>query len=154
LFVLDTNTIRYGFYEPDKYPNVVANLLANDFQHIWISVVTAEELLVWRLRPFERSSLTQRMPKVLTAYENLFSIMEDICSLQVKPFDRSVWDEFRGLWGAVSTNDRRIAATALAHDFTVVSHDGDFQTLKDHQPRLKLVDWFDTPPTATATGTI
>lgn len=99
MFVLDTNIIRYAFYEPDSYPRLVANLRASNFSDVWISVVTAEELLVWRLRPLARSMATQRMPRVLEAYDALTEIIGDICALQKKPFDRRAWNSSRECQG-------------------------------------------------------
>lgn len=53
--------------------------------------------------------------------------------------------------GNVGVQDRRIAATALANDFVMVSHDEDFETIRNRKPQLRLVDWVTTPPIGTNT---
>lgn len=148
MYLLDTNTVRYGLYEPDNYPLVVDNLNANNHLDIWISVITVQELIEWRYNPLLIAS-SQQPPYVLRVYKQFFDILEDICDLQVKPFDSAALKNFSGMPGNVGVHDRRIAAIALAGDLTVVSHDDDFAEIKKRKPQLKLVDWVTTPPTNT-----
>lgn len=145
MYLLDTNTVRYGLHEPDNYPLVVDNLNANNHLDIWISVITVQELIEWRYNPLLIAS-SQQPPYVLRVYEQFFDILEDICGLQVKPFDSEALKNFSGMPGNVGVQDRRIAAIALAGDLTVVSHDDDFEEIKKRKPQLKLVDWVTTPP--------
>lgn len=145
MYILDTNTIRYAFYEPDNYPQVVANINAHNHLDLWISIVTAYELIKWRYNPLLRAN-NQQPPYVLRAYHNFFEIISDICSLQIKPYDAAAQSNFTKMPGNVGIQDSRIAATALAWDFTVVSNDRHFRTIKSRKPSLKLINWVTTPP--------
>ncbi len=147
MYLLDTNTVRYGLYEPDKYPLVVQNLIASGHE-TWISIVTVQELIEWRYNPLLIAN-SQQPPYVLTVYERFLEIVRDICSLQIKPFDADALNNVSGMPGNVGIQDRRIAATALACNLIMVSHDGDFTTIKGSKPNLKLVDWVTTPPSNT-----
>jgi predicted nucleic acid-binding protein len=145
VYLLDTNTVRYGLYEPGKYPLVAANLTVSGHE-TWISVVTAQELIAWRYSPLLTAKSQQR-PTVLRVYRQFLDILEDICSLPIKPFDATAMGNLSGMPGNVGIQDRRIAATALANDFTVVTHNReDFEAIQRRKPTLKIVDWVDTAP--------
>lgn len=62
----------------------------------------------------------------------------------IKEFDDAAYDEFQGMPGEVGGNDRRMAAIALANDFTLVSHDRDFSLIQAARPDLRIQDWVDT----------
>jgi tRNA(fMet)-specific endonuclease VapC len=96
-----------------------------------VSTITLAELLVWVHRP--------GYPRRQEA------IFEFLSTLEILPFDRSCADQFgrtralmmeKGL--AAPAVDFMIAATALAHDLTLVTHNTkDFANI----PGLRVEDW-------------
>jgi len=108
--------------------------------------VTAEELIAWRFIPLAGLKSASRA-QVVNAYYQFRDILSviHIYHNQIASFDEEAYDEFLGMPGAVDLNDRRIAATALANGFTVVTHnETDFLEIKKAKPALQVENWVTT----------
>lgn len=147
MYILDTDTIGNALHRSDEYPHLVGKIQAANQRDLWISVVTAEELIAWGFNSV-RDRRNQGYPHIINKYKILFDRINDLKSLQILPFDEAAYREFANIPAAVQTaigtNDRRIAATALSRDYTVVTHNVQHFALV---PRLRVEDWTAAPLT-------
>lgn len=146
MYVLDTDIVRYGLYHPENYPHLIDRLDAVPARLQWISVVTAQELVAWRLHPLTQAS-QQKPVYLLQNYENFYEILRDLKEFQVLRFDQKAYGQFQRMGKAqVSTNDKRIAATALANGYHVVTNNHDhFERIREVCPELVIDDWIAAP---------
>jgi tRNA(fMet)-specific endonuclease VapC len=105
---------------------------------IAVSVVTVEESLRGRLAVLARRSSGEERER---AYAKLMETVRFFASIQVVLFDARCEEQFQALRSRcvrVGTQDLRIAATALAHGFTLVTRNRrDFERV----PGLTVEDW-------------
>ena len=145
MYVLDTNIIRKAFHESLTHPHLVRKIEDADQRDLYISVVTAEELMLWRYGEIHAATKA-KSPKVVRAYGNFFEIINDLKRLQILPFDEAAYQEFLKLapfQTTIGTNDRRIAATALSRGYTAITiNTRHFEII----PGLKVEDWSIAPP--------
>jgi tRNA(fMet)-specific endonuclease VapC len=134
-WLLDTDHI--GLIERND-PVIRSHLTRRPATSIAVSVVTMEESLRGRL-----AVLSQRLtsPQRVQAYANLLTTVRLYGTFTVLPFDSACEVQFQQLIGLrlrVGTQDLKIAATALANGFTLVTRNrSDFQRV----PGLVLEDW-------------
>lgn len=144
MYLLDTDIIRYSLYHPENYPNLIFNIKKTKQRDQYISVVTAQELLAWRFSDVT-DSRKQGHPAILYAYRNFQEMLSDINKLQILPFNERAYQMFRRMPSNVGVNDRRIAATALANGFKVVTNNhAHFLRIKEECPELEIEDWIAT----------
>ncbi|MDQ5847275.1 MAG: type II toxin-antitoxin system VapC family toxin [Acidobacteriota bacterium] len=146
MYILDTNIIGFSVYQTASHPLLVKNFRATKPTDRWISIVTAEELIAWRLFPLVELKAAPRS-QIASAYWYFRDILAviHVYHSQIMPFDESAYDEFLGMPGDVDVNDRRIAAIALVHDLTVVTHnESDFVAIKRAKPDLRIQNWVTT----------
>lgn len=114
---------------------------------MWISVVTAQELIRWHFEEVE-SSFSAPRKQVLDAYYYFWDILAVIHRFHVAQFETTAYDNYLGMPGHVDVSDRRIAATALALGLTVVTHnETDFLAIKAVKPQLQFQNWVTTDHT-------
>jgi tRNA(fMet)-specific endonuclease VapC len=134
-FLLDTDHI--SLHERGHAP-LRARLEALSPDSIAVSVVTVEEALRGRLAVLARYSAGEARQR---AYVKLLETVRFFGSIQVVLFDTSCEQPFESLRSQrvrLGTQDLRIAATALAHGFTLVTRNRrDFARV----PGLLLEDW-------------
>ncbi len=140
MYLLDTNIISYSVFHPASYPLLEKNIRATRPSDRWVSIVTAHELIAFKYEKVDKIKSMASGP-LLKFYEHFDDILSLIRKLQIKPFDLDVYRQFLGMPGSVGVHDRRIAATALAYNFTVVTHDKDFRAIKAVRPKLRVEDW-------------
>lgn len=140
MFILDTNTISYSVYRSREFLLLERNIRATKPSDRWISVVTAHELIAFKYQRMEQTKNMSRSA-LLKCYYDFDDILKLLSRFQILPFDSLAYEHYLGMPGDVDIFDRRIAAIALAHDFTVVTHDGDFSRIKNARPALKVEDW-------------
>jgi predicted nucleic acid-binding protein len=147
VYVLDTDTIGNALHRSNAYPHLVRKIRDANQRELWISVVTAEELIAWGFNAV-RDRRNQGYPHIINKYKILYDRLNDLKSLQILPFDEAAYREFTSIppdvQRVIGTNDRRIAATALSRGFTIVTHNvGHFSLV----PHLNVEDWTAAPPT-------
>jgi predicted nucleic acid-binding protein len=146
VYLLDTDIIRYSLYHPENYPYLIHNIKTTSQRDLYVSIVTAQELLAWRLSEVV-DGRRQGYPAILRAYQNLYEMIADVRRLQIVPFEERAYQMFLRMPRGVGVSDRRIAATALANNFRVVTNNrADFTRIQEACPELELADWI-TPPT-------
>ena len=126
-FLLDTDTCSAHI----KGNQLVGNRMMQYGGRLFVSMITAGELLTWALR-------ASASPKRLQAVQDIF---KDATLLSI---DRDIawFGEIRAhqLDQGITTGemDLMLAATALVHDLTLVTHNtADFVNV----PGLRFVDW-------------
>jgi predicted nucleic acid-binding protein len=146
VYVLDSDIVRYGLYHPENYPHLVRRLNSIPKREQWISVVTAQELVAFRLHPLTHAD-SQNPPRLLENYHRFSEILEDLKRFQVLEFDQAAYDQFERMRAVhVSVNDRRIAATALARGYHVVTNNQQhFERIQQACPELRIDDWVAAP---------
>lgn len=128
-YLLDTDTCSAHLKRPSGLTHRFVQLSGR----LHIPSIVLGELYAWAYRRNDPKSLIDRIESEL---------LPDVCVLD---FDRDCAIEFGQLRGtllkrgiAVSRSDLLIAATALFHDFTLVTHNTrDFQRISG----LRLDDW-------------
>lgn len=147
MYVIDTDTIGNALHRSTEYPHLVRKISEANQRELWISVVTAEELVAWGYNAV-RNARNQTYPRIVNAYKLLHDRLQDLKELQILPFDEPAFRQFEAIPAevkrAISTNDSRIAATALSRGFRVVTHNTQHFRLV---PGLVVEDWTFDPAT-------
>jgi predicted nucleic acid-binding protein len=142
VYLLDSNIISYYVYESGRYPLLTINFRATRPSDRWISIVTAEELITGRIEVLQSFHRVTRQELLNACYylRDTFAVIHSYHNL-IKEFTEDAYQQLRGMPGDASSNDRLIAAIALANNFTLVTHDRDFQAIKDAKPDLTIQKW-------------
>lgn len=145
MYLLDSDIYSLYFTRQSSQPILERRILATDPSLIWISVVTAEESI---RGAFKLVKDYQNTSKVTLGYGFLFKTLFALKQYQILPFDDAAYSEFQkipiDIRREIKTSDSRIAASALAHGFKVVTRN----TRHFLQvPRLHCEDWTIAPLT-------
>lgn len=134
-YVLDTDHLSLFQRGP---PTLTARLSATDPSLLAISIITAEEQLRGRflqVRKFPKG------PLCVTAYRQLRETIHDLNLLPILAFDEeaeTIDQSLRQQRPRMDTQDRRIAAIALAHNTIQLTRNyKDFSLI----PNLPIEDW-------------
>lgn len=127
--LLDTNIISTHL----KRPELTFSKFNQHSGQLYTAQIVVAELYVWCARSQDPQARRLRVDDLVE---------------QVRPitFDsHCAWKfaEIRVLFGAHDLADLMIAATALAYDHIVVSHDQHFGRIASHIGNLRVVDWLD-----------
>jgi tRNA(fMet)-specific endonuclease VapC len=128
-FVLDTNICSAHITSPSR----TAHRFTQYSGRLYIPTVVLGELYTWAYQRSNPTALLRKLKKDL------------LVEIQTVSFDDQCAHEFGRIRGAllksgitVSAVDVQIAAVALVHDHTVVTHNvADFRRI----PGLRIVDW-------------
>ena len=138
MYILDTDVVTLFFHHRDQQPVLVSRILATPPERLWISVITAEEMIQGAFKLIRRD---QRRGKGTGGYALLTKILQDIPSFQILPFGDQADLIYKAMPAAVrrlGSADCRIAASAIAHGYTVITRNTrDFGQI----PNVKLEDW-------------
>jgi tRNA(fMet)-specific endonuclease VapC len=132
-YLFDTDHLT--FYQ-HGHPLVVRRLRSQPPKGVGISVVTVEEALRGRLAALARAG---DGPARIRHYALLEELLLDFDQFSIVPYDQPAEDEFQPLRAIrIGTQDRKIAAIALANQLTLVTANRrDFAQI----PGLILEDW-------------
>jgi predicted nucleic acid-binding protein len=132
-YLLDTN---HWSYLQRRNPQVVDRLeqLPRD-SNLFMSVVSQAELLVG----VESMSAGRRQTELRQLYEQVIAETADIVPVDSQVAERfaSVFVQQQRAGRPIETNDIWLAATALAHDLTMVSNDAHLGFVEG----LRIEDW-------------
>jgi tRNA(fMet)-specific endonuclease VapC len=121
-----------------EYAVLVAQINTHADEGIGVSVVSFHEQA---LGANQKISQARTPEKLVRAYELMFNVIELYRSFPVIKFDTAAQGTFESLKAnkiRIGTMDLRIAATALAHNLTVVTRNAsDFGKV----PGLRTEDW-------------
>jgi tRNA(fMet)-specific endonuclease VapC len=137
VYLLDTDTTSEFLR---GHAIVVAHVLAVPPDELWVSSIAVEELLRGALDVINRERQRPRFG-LESVYRDLDRLLKELAKFNVLPYDDAGESLVRS-WPAsvkrVGRQDCRIAASAIAHDFTVVTRNTqDFRRI----PGVRFVDW-------------
>ena len=128
-FLLDTNICSQHL----RRPGGLAHRLMQHAGGLFISTVALGELYAWAYRRPDPTTLLQQIEDELLADIAVLSY-DRLCALEFGRIRGTLLQQ--GI--SVSTMDLMIAAVALVHDLTLVTHNtADFRNV----PGLRLEDW-------------
>lgn len=139
MFVLDTDHL--GIIEARTRPEfdrLVARMGEHATEDFYVSIVSFhEQMLGWNAY-IQRAKTVDRL---VHGYRRFHLILADFSAMQVLPLDTAaaeVYESLRKQRVRIGTMDLRIAATALAHGFRVLTRNTrDFLQV----PGLQVEDW-------------
>ncbi len=139
MYVLDTDTVSNFLDSRRQNPLLRSRILAQPPEALWISAITAEELLRGALQRIRDAQTRRRSP--VAAYQLLVDLLRDLERVQILRYT----DDAERIYLALPTeirrrgpNDCRIAACALSAGYAVVTmNTGHFAGT----PGLDVVDW-------------
>ncbi len=135
LYVLDTDTLSLW---QRGHPKVTAEVSRRSPQELAVTVISVQEQLNGRFRVLRRA---KRADQVALAYRNLTETVRFFARVAIISFEEPAvlrFEQLRKLKLRVGPMDLRIAAIALEHGATVVTHNlTDFQRI----PGLTIVGW-------------
>ena len=119
MYILDTNILTLIFKYPRQYPHLLERIKQTPYEHLWISVISIDEAIrgAYRLmhqerRPFDCFKLLTWIVTCYGQYQ-ILTYDED---------DAKIFDLFsKEINRAVQQSDRKIAATAIRHNHTVIT---------------------------------
>lgn len=143
MYVLDNDIFSLYFTRESPQPTLERRILATPNEHLWISVVTAEESIRGAFKLIKDNQQTAR---VTLGYQFLSKILFAVNQYQVLPFDEAAYAAFQNInieiRREIKTRDSRIAASALSRGFKVITrNDQHFGKV----PGLECEDWTKTP---------
>jgi tRNA(fMet)-specific endonuclease VapC len=140
VYVLDNDTLTLSL---QGNRNVVRRILATSADDIWLPAAAVEEQLRGRLAVLSslNSARVSDRSKIPQAYELLLETVRELQRFRYLSYTADMETLYQS-WPAtvkrVGTRDCRIAATAIAHEFTVVTCNlSHFQLI----PGVTLEDW-------------
>ena len=117
-YILDTDHVSLLL---QGHAGIARRLAAHPPAEIWVTLVTAQELLDGWLPLLKRRQPAERY---VWAYEGLRQSLEFLCDANLLGFDAQAAEEYehlRATYRRLGTNDLRIAAIALTVGGTVVT---------------------------------
>lgn len=143
MFLLDTDHISIIQWSTEpQASHLAARMRAVGTEHFLVSIVTfQEQVLGWNAY----LNRAKDSAGAVHAYDRLHKILLDFANLHVAAFDDAAAGQFDRLKAErirISTMDLRIAATCLAHGYTLLSRNlSDFRKV----PGLRVEDWARSP---------
>ena len=122
MYLLDTNTVT--LYLRRTHTRLTERVLSVPPETVYISVVTAEEILRGRLDYVRKQEPPKDSTSLSTAYNFLAEPLADLCTFQVQTFDGAALTIYRAYAASVlrvGRQDCKIAATAASRGWTVIT---------------------------------
>jgi tRNA(fMet)-specific endonuclease VapC len=137
VYLLDTD-IASEFLR--GHPTVTARLRAAPAVQVWLSSIAVEEILRGALDVINQERQRRRFG-LESVYRELDRLVKELAKFNVLPYDDAAETLFQS-WPAsikrIGRQDCRIAASAVAHNLTVVTrNEHDFRRI----PGVQLVNW-------------
>jgi predicted nucleic acid-binding protein len=124
VYILDTDVLSLMFRFPGQQPHLERKVKATPYEHIYITVISIDEAVqgAYILRDNRRNPLG--------CYELLAKIPKYYGQFQALTCDERAMRVFDGFSAEIkraagSINDRKIAAIALVHNYTVITRNED-----------------------------
>jgi len=134
-YVLDTDHVSLLL---QGHTNITQQLAAHPPDEVWVTIVTAQELIDGWLPQLKRK---QSVERYVWAYAGLRASLEFLCDAHLLDFDdeaAQTYERLRSAYRRLGTNDLRIAAIALTANATVVTRNvRDFSRVAG----LDVEDW-------------
>jgi tRNA(fMet)-specific endonuclease VapC len=138
VYILDSCALRGIFHNKGQYPLLEQRVISTPYEHLFTSIVAVRENMQWALRAVKGN---EERGRYAHAYRFLLDIFIDHAKFQILPFDEedlAIFNRMTPETKRVGTIDCLIAATAIRHNFIVVTHNkSDFNRI----PNCRSVDW-------------
>ncbi|MFV1964473.1 MAG: type II toxin-antitoxin system VapC family toxin [Pirellulaceae bacterium] len=139
MYLLDTDHISIVQRQSEpEYTRLLARLKAHDPTDFYVPIVSFHEQVVGWNAYLNRARTAE---SVVRAYDMFQRILADFAAMAVAAFDlpaSSTFESLRASQIRIGTMDLRIAAIALANDWTLLSRNSvDFCRV----PSLRVEDW-------------
>jgi tRNA(fMet)-specific endonuclease VapC len=121
MYVLDTNIVSTLLDQRRNNLNLSRRILAEVSEHLFISVITVEEIISGGLSSVNR---VRQTPAVVSKYQDFVWLFDALHRFQILPYTSTAYQIYRSMTmrqKRVGTQDCRIAATAIALGYTVVT---------------------------------
>jgi len=119
VYILDTNILTLIFKYPKQYPHLLERIKQTPYEHIWISVISIDEAIRGAYR------LMHQEHKPFTCFKLLTWIVTGYGQYQILTYDENDGKIFDGFSPAINRGvqqpDRKIAATAIRHNYAVIT---------------------------------
>jgi tRNA(fMet)-specific endonuclease VapC len=139
VYVLDTDTVSNFLDARRQNPMLRTQILGHRPEHLWISVVTVEELLRGALNRVRDAQTGRRSPA--GAHQLLIGLLNDLGRFRILPYTADAERIYQSMPSDVrrrGPNDCRIAASARAVGYAVVTANAShFAAI----PGLNVEDW-------------
>lgn len=134
MYLLDTNIISTFLDRRRNSPVLTGRILSQPPENLFVSIITVAEMMRGELGAINRLRHKPNVVQVYAAFEALHRFQILAYTSEVEQIDRSMTLEQK----RVSTQDCRIAATAIARGFTVITaNTKDFQRIGN----VMIEDW-------------
>lgn len=137
-YLLDTDTLSLYLRPAGDSSDLQERVAATPQDHLWISIVTVEEIVRGALNLIQRDRNSARITARYSFFEGL---LHDLRAFRTLPYDEGAEQLFRNLPASVKrvgTQDCRIACSALAHGLVLVTRNLQHFT---QVPGLAVQDW-------------
>lgn len=136
MYILDTDVLSLMFRFPGQQPHLERKVKATPYEHIYITAISIDEAVqgAYILRDNRKNPLG--------CYDLLAKIPKYYGQFQALTYDERAMKIFNQFSAAIkqaagSVNDRKIAAIALVHDYTVIT-----RNVNDFRPTgVKCENW-------------
>lgn len=139
MYLLDNDVFSLYFTRESPQPILERRILETPNEHLWVSIVTAEESI---RGAFKLIKDCQQTPRVTLGYQFLSKILYAFNQYQILSFDEAAYAAFQSIpieiRRAIKTRDSRIAASALSRDYAVVTRNVQHF---EQVPGLRVQDW-------------
>jgi tRNA(fMet)-specific endonuclease VapC len=138
VYLLDTNIISTFLDQRRNNRSLVNRLLREPPNHLFISIITVEEIMRGALAAVERY---KHQPSIVEKYGIFEELFNDLHRFNLVAYDTNAQQVFQAMTAAqkrIGVRDCRIAATAIALDYTIVTANvQDFQKIGG----VSIEDW-------------
>ncbi len=121
MYLLDTSVVSNFLDERRYYPQLTARILSQSPEHIFISIITVEEILQGALASVQKVKRKSSVTKAYQYFEDLFTALHRFQILSYTSKAESIYQSLPAKIKRIGTQDCRIAAIAKAYEFTVIT---------------------------------
>jgi tRNA(fMet)-specific endonuclease VapC len=138
VYLLDTNIVSTFLDQQRNSPLLTRRILKQAPETMFISIITVEEMMQGELGAINR---LRHRPNIVTVYRAFEGLFDALHRFQIVSYTNEIDQIYRSMTLAqkrVGTQDCRIAATAIASGFTVVTaNTSDFYKIGN----VTIEDW-------------
>ena len=138
VYILDTNVLRAILRYKGQQPHLETRVKHTPYEHLYISIVSVEEILRGTLELFRNS---EKRGLLVNAYAFIEDLLVDLSKFQILAFSSEAYEIYKRMSAEAKRRGRgdcSIAASAIAHDYKVVTRDeNDFRAIG-----VSFENWF------------
>ncbi len=121
VYLLDTNIVSTFLDRQRNSPNLTKRILSEQPEHLFISLITIEEIMRGALGEVNRF---RQKSSIINAYHEFGNLFDALHRFQILPYTDSAHQIYQAMTPEqkrVGTQDCRIAATAISLGYVVVT---------------------------------